>query len=87
MITLELPPYGPCGVKREECAKACPLAAAFRRAEQAYREILDRVRLSDIVASVEADSTVDHLQAVLRWLEGNVTSLPRGVMLLIAAYW
>jgi DNA-binding IscR family transcriptional regulator len=57
--------------------RACPIAAAFGRAEQAYREVLRDVRLSDIVASVGADSTAAHLQAVLRWFEGNVTALPQ----------
>jgi Rrf2 family protein len=67
---------GPCGAKQEECVRACPIAAAFGRAEQAYRDILRAIPLSDIVASVGADSSAQHMQAVLGWFEGNVTSLP-----------
>jgi len=73
----EIRQNGPCGVKKKDCVRACPIAAAFGRAEQAYREMLREIRLSDVLASVGADSTADHLQAVLSWFEGNVTSLPQ----------
>jgi Rrf2 family protein len=72
----EIRQNGPCA--RKDCLKACPIAAAFGRAEEAYREMLDGVSVSDVVASVGADSTAGHLRAVLRWFEGNVTSLPLG---------
>jgi Rrf2 family protein len=73
----EIRQNGPCALKRKDCVEACPIAAAFARAERAYRETLCEIRLSDIVASVGADSTAAHLQAVLRWFEGNVTALPQ----------
>jgi Rrf2 family protein len=74
----EIRQNGPCRLKRKDCLKACPIAAAFGRAEEAYREVLDAISVSDVVASVSADSTADHLRAVLRWLDGNATSLPHG---------
>jgi Rrf2 family protein len=73
----EIRQNGPCGLKRKDCVKACQIAAAFARAEEAYRDALRAISLADIVASVGMDSSAAHLQGVLRWLEGHVTALPQ----------
>lgn len=76
----EIRQNGPCAVKAEDCVKACPIAAAFAAAEAAYREALQSVRLSDLVASVSSGGDTAHMLDILRWYEGHVTDLPGGVL-------
>lgn len=73
----EIRQNGPCGLKRKDCVRACPIAAAFARAEEAYRDALRDISLADIMASVAKDSSAAHLQGVLAWLGRSVTALPR----------
>ena len=76
----EIRQNGPCAVKAEDCVQACPIAAAFAAAEAAYREALQSVRLSDLVASVSSGGDTAHMLDILRWYEGHVTDLPGRVL-------
>jgi Rrf2 family protein len=72
----EIRQQGPCAVPRAECRAPCAIAAAFARAENAYRELLREIRLSDILADVTGEGNAQHMLDMLRWYEANVTILP-----------
>ena len=72
----EIRQKGPCAIPRAECRTPCAIAAAFGRAENAYRDLLREIRLSDILADVTGAGDAQHMLDMLRWYEANVTVLP-----------
>jgi Rrf2 family protein len=74
----EIRQQGPCALARGDCKTPCAIAAAFTRAEQAYREILSATRLSDVMADVVDHASANHIGDVISWYERNVTALPGG---------
>jgi Rrf2 family protein len=72
----EIRQKGPCALKREQCKQACPIAAAFARAELAYRDALRAISLTDIVADVSTTGDSHHLNQILGWYARSVTDLP-----------
>ncbi len=72
----EIRQNGPCANRREDCRAACPIAAAFAQAEQAYRSALVGISLADILTQVGTNATPAHLAQVMGWIGGNMTALP-----------
>jgi DNA-binding IscR family transcriptional regulator len=72
----EIRQKGPCAIPRVECRAPCAIAAAFGRAENAYRDLLREIRLSDILSDVTGEGNAQHMLDMLRWYEANVTVLP-----------
>lgn len=72
----EIRQQGPCAIPRAECRAPCAIAAAFGRAETAYRDLLRDIRLSDILSEVTGEGNAQHMLDMLRWYEANVTMLP-----------
>ncbi len=62
---------GPCGASPAECKKACPIAAAFQRAESGYRDALDAVRLTDIIAGVTKEANSTRKKRIREWIARN----------------
>lgn len=72
----EIRQAGPCASSPSECLKACPIAAAFAKAEQNYRAALREVSLADILMTTASAVSPDHLGKVLGWFNENATTLP-----------
>ncbi len=60
---------GPCGASPTECKGPCTIAAAFRDAEQTFRDALSAVRLPEIVAGVASDSSAARKKRISAWIE------------------
>lgn len=60
---------GPCGASPAECSGPCVIAASFRRAEEAYREALSDVPLTDVIAGVAQDATSARKQRIRQWVD------------------
>ncbi len=73
----EIRQKGPCALNREECRRACPIAAAFATAEQAYRDALNAISLLEIVENVGTISDQHHLDNIMGWYARNITDLPK----------
>jgi Rrf2 family protein len=72
----EIRQAGPCAGSPEECVKACPIAAAFAKAEQNYRAALREVSVADILAKTASSVSVDHMRSIFDWYNKNTNSLP-----------
>lgn len=72
----EIRQNGPCAIPRRDCVRACPIAAAFAGAEQAWRAALKAVSLAEILKSVAEDSGSERLSALGAWYGSAVTRLP-----------
>ncbi|MEM9301354.1 MAG: Rrf2 family transcriptional regulator [Pseudomonadota bacterium] len=59
---------GPCGASPEECSRPCPIAAAFRRAETAFRESLESVRLTAVIDAVAQEATSARKRRIRSWI-------------------
>lgn len=68
----EIRQRGPCAAKKEDCTRACSIAAAFWAAEKAYRAQLQDVHLSDIMAGLIAKQDSASRGRLKVWLEANV---------------
>lgn len=66
---------GPCGASPDECPGPCDIAAAFLRAENAYREVLSTVSLTEIVAGATAVAFDDRKQGIRNWIQQNATGM------------
>lgn len=72
----EIRQQGPCGAVREDCRKPCGIAAAFARAEMAWREVLQGVSVAELLVSAGAATNPARLEGVFSWMRANVTRLP-----------
>jgi Rrf2 family protein len=72
----EIRQQGFCASQPEECLQACPIAAAFANAEQAYRAALRRVSLADILIATADTASPGRIVTVVGWLGQNLTALP-----------
>jgi Rrf2 family protein len=72
----EIRQQGPCAVPRKDCKTPCAIAAAFARAEAAYRELLRSTSLVDLMADVSGHASAQHLADIVGWYQDNVTVLP-----------
>lgn len=59
---------GPCGASPAECTRACPIAAAFRDAEAGFRDALDSVRLTHVIAGVAEEASETRKQRIRAWI-------------------
>ena len=73
----EIRQQGPCAASRDACKTPCAIAAAFAKAEQAFREILRATKLSSILADVSGHADIQHMTDMMAWYDGNVTELPK----------
>jgi Rrf2 family protein len=74
----EIRQRGPCAVPRADCREPCAIAAAFARAENAYRDALSQTRLTDIMGDVPGHSSPQHMADIMTWYQRHVTLLPSG---------
>ena len=72
----EIRQRGPCAVPRTDCLKACPIAAAFAKAERAFQDALASVSLSEILVLTGEQSTPEHMGEIMGWYGPNITILP-----------
>lgn len=72
----EIRQRGPCATPRKDCLRPCHIAAAFARAEQAWRESLGAVTIADIAGEVGRDSSPAHISEALAWIGPRLTELP-----------
>ena len=72
----EIRQQGPCAVPRKDCKTPCAIAAAFARAETAYRDLLCSISLVDLMADVSGHASAQHLADIVGWYQDNVTVLP-----------
>ena len=71
----EIRQNGPCGASRAECPGPCDIAAAFYRAEDAFRGSLSKVPLTEIVSAAAALTVPGRKVRILDWIEQNATGL------------
>lgn len=64
----EIRQNGPCGAKPAECRHACNIAAAFWRAEDAYRASLAHVDLASLASAVAAQLGGEKLAQAGEWI-------------------
>lgn len=72
----EIRQQGPCAAPRKDCKTPCAIAAAFARAETAYRDLLRSTSLVDLMADVSGHASAQHLADIVVWYQDNVTVLP-----------
>ena len=72
----EIRQKGPCALSRDQCKQACQIAAAFGQAETSYRQALQAIRLTDLVAEVATTSDHHHLTQIMDWYANYITDLP-----------
>ncbi len=70
----EIRQNGPCGAKPAECRKMCGIAAAFRAAEAAFRDVLKATTLADLLADVVSETSPAQLQKTAAWLDGETVT-------------
>ena len=58
---------GPCGL-REANAPPCSIAAAFWKAEEAYRTALNAVTVADVVSIIGSSATPERTRFFVSWL-------------------
>jgi Rrf2 family protein len=73
----EIRQRGPCAARRKDCRRPCHIAAAFTRAEAAWRDALEAITIASLVAEVGADASAGHLGEIMQWFGANVTALPQ----------
>lgn len=66
---------GPCGVAAKDCRTPCSIAAAFAKAEKAYRDALKAVSLADIATGIAATWQPAQLGSVGAWIDREAVSL------------
>ena len=71
----EIRQNGPCGAARADCKKACPIAAGFAQAEQAYRDVLKSIDLVQLLAMIGEGGPRDNTSKMMTWYGENVTQL------------
>jgi Rrf2 family protein len=73
----EIRQRGPCAARKEDCRRPCHIAAAFARAEAAWRDALEAITIASLVAEVGSDASAGHLGEIMQWFGANVTALPQ----------
>lgn len=71
----EIRKNGPCGASPAECPRPCDIAAAFLKAERAYREVLGKVSLTHVVDGATAVATDLRKQNITAWLTTHATGM------------
>ncbi|MDT7579094.1 MAG: hypothetical protein QOK35_358 [Pseudonocardiales bacterium] len=66
-VCTEIRQRGPFAVPPEDCTRACPIAKAMIRAEQAWRDALREVSIGDLARDVNRGAGRDALGAVRAW--------------------
>lgn len=64
---------GPCGASPAECPGPCDIAAAFQKAELAFRDYLRAVPLSQIVSGAASLATTFRKQRIRDWISEHAT--------------
>ena len=59
---------GPCGASPAECSRPCPIAAAFHRAEEGYRQALAAVSLTEVIDGVAQAATSARKRRIGEWI-------------------
>ena len=72
----EIRQQGPCALPSAECKTPCAIAAAFARAEAAYRDALRGIKLSAIVSDVAGHADAKHIGDIMAWYQAHVTEMP-----------
>lgn len=69
----EIRQRGPCAAPREECRRPCGIAAAFARAEAAWRDVLDATSLTDMLIEAVDGKRPQTIRAAAAWLAQRST--------------
>lgn len=69
----EIRKNNPCRNPRQKDTPVCAIAKVMYEADQAWRNHLKSVRLSDLLATLEKDLPKDFLERVAKWIEERVT--------------
>jgi len=64
---------GPCGATRGECSAPCEIAAAFHDAEASYRQALNAVPLTELVAKGAEVATPERKRRTQEWIRRHAT--------------
>ncbi|MEM8501259.1 MAG: Rrf2 family transcriptional regulator [Pseudomonadota bacterium] len=64
---------GPCGALASECARPCAIAAEFQKAETVYREALDAISLTSVVANIAEDAPLARKRRITAWINTTAT--------------
>ena len=57
----------------------CTIAAAFQRAEARYRQALEAVPLTAVVADIARDATARRKRRIADWIEQHATRAPEPI--------
>jgi len=68
---MEIRQNGPCGARKADCKTPCGIASRFYAAEQAFRDTLSRIALTEITAEAAGGKSTEDIQALMKWLEAN----------------
>ncbi len=68
---------GPCGLDARDCRTACGIAAAFRNAENTFRNELASVSLANLADQMLTDIKPDHIKYSLEWLHAESLPMPK----------
>ncbi|QZD96015.1 RrF2 family transcriptional regulator [Qipengyuania gelatinilytica] len=77
----EIRQQGPCGKRSADCRAPCGIAAAFAKAEAAWRDCLKAVSVADMVSDAAAASSSAEISAAVEWLGLKATTRPGKRML------
>jgi Rrf2 family protein len=72
----EIRQSGPCALSKVDCATPCAIAAAFQKAETAYREVLRTISLVDVMTAIGGHASSKHLNDIYEWFQTNTTIMP-----------
>ena len=67
----EIRQNGPCGAKPKDCQEPCSIAASFFKAEQAFRNVLRKVTLLDLMRDAAANATPEKAMKIANWIRDN----------------
>lgn len=72
----EIRRQGPCGKRSADCRAPCGIAAAFAKAEAAWRDSLKAVSVADMASNTLVASSPAEISAALKWLGSRATIRP-----------
>lgn len=74
----EIRQNGPCGAASGDCLSPCKIAASFRDAEASFRQSLNRVLLTELVASIAQDTNSEQKTRITTWIDQHAAISKRG---------
>jgi len=75
----EIRQQGVCPSRRQDCKSPCGVAQGFYDAEKAFRDILKKKPLTEIIASAAAGMTPSRAAKFVNWIETSASTLQRPI--------